>query len=68
MGSLLFLIYPDWYPSLMGSGTSQSTRAHQARVPSWVNKISQRADAALHLACTWWARTSQRQVSVNFLF
>ena len=45
-----------------------STRAHQARVPSWVNKISQRADAALHLACTWWARTSQRQVSVNFLF
>ena len=29
-------IYPDWYPSLVGSGTSQSTRAHQARVPIWV--------------------------------
>ena len=30
------LIYPDWYSSLVGSGTSQSTRAHQARVPIWV--------------------------------
>ena len=30
---------PAWYPSLVGSGTSQSTQAHQARVPSWVNWV-----------------------------
>ena len=32
VGSFQF-IYPDLYPSLVDSGTSQSTRAHQARVP-----------------------------------
>ena len=30
--ALQFLFYPASYSSLMGSGTSQSTRAHQARV------------------------------------
>ena len=25
--------YADWYPSLVDSGTSQSTRVHQTRVP-----------------------------------
>ena len=32
-----FEIHPAWYPRLVGSSTSQSTRAHQAREPSWMN-------------------------------
>ena len=32
-------IYPAWYLSLVGSGTLQSTRAHQARVLIWINKF-----------------------------
>ena len=34
--SLFSIYYPDWYPSLVDSGTSQSTLAHQAWVPSWI--------------------------------
>ena len=35
----LFKEYPDWYPSLVSSGTLWSTRAHQARVLIWINKL-----------------------------
>ena len=34
----LFWKLADWYPSLVDSGTLWSTRAHQARVPSWATK------------------------------
>ena len=49
---------PAWYPSLVGSGTSQSTRAHQARVRTWVGREPKPHQNLFHQLGTraWWAR------------
>ena len=42
------------YSSLVGSGTSQSTRAHQARVPSWISKFKRAASASFQFIYPAW--------------
>ena len=53
--------YAEWYPSLVESGTSQSTRVHQTRVPICLSLESRQI-------CTRFGKFTKTHMGILFFF
>ena len=53
--------YADWYPSLVDSGTSQSTQVHQTRVPICLSLESRQI-------CTRFGKFTKTHMGILFFY